>query len=207
MFVLFRRLTNQSSAQVPLPSERRLGDLRGPWQVHFQADRGAPVAATFPTLSDFRNNADPGIRFFSGVATYAKELVLPRLAPGEKLWLDLGEVHDLAEIWIDGKLAGTTWKPPYRVDITAQAKAGTHRLEIRAVNTWVNRLIGDAQPGVTHKITFTSADGKIPAGMDPAAYARRLQMPYPADAPLKPGGLIGPVVLVRESKPQASGIR
>ncbi len=207
MFVLFRRATNQSSADVPPPIERRLGDLSGPWQVHFQADRGAPATATFPTLSDFRDNTDPGIRYFSGIAGYTKEVTLPRLVPGERLWLDLGEVHDLAEVWIDGKLAGTAWKPPYRVEITALAKPGAHNLEIRAVNTWVNRLIGDAQPGVTHKITFTSADGKIPTGMDPAAYARRLQMPYPAGTPLKPGGLIGPVALVRESTPQAGGTR
>jgi len=45
-------------------------------------------------------------------------------------------------------------------------------------NVWVNRLIGDAQPGVDKKITFTT-------------------MPfYQADAELLPSGLLGPVKII-----------
>lgn len=54
-------------------------------------------------------------------------------------------------------------------------KAGENKVEIKVVNLWVNRLIGDAQPGVTNKITYTS----FPF--------------YQANSPLMTSGLLGPV--------------
>jgi len=115
----------------------------------------------------------------------------------EHLWLDLGQVYDLAEVWINGKLIGTAWKPPYRIDIASAAVAGSNRIEIKSVNLWVNRLIGDVQPDISRKFTFTWVDGKpLPAGVVRAG--RPAAMPYRADSPLRPSGLVGPVKIVRE---------
>ena len=73
---------------------------------------------------------------------------------------------------------GIAWKKPFKLDITAGVKKGKNTLEIKVTNLWVNRLIGDQQPAVKQKITFTT-------------------MPfYKADAPLLPSGLLGPVKLV-----------
>jgi hypothetical protein len=176
-----------------------VAELSGPWQVAFQPDRGAPPTATFSQLADFRDNTDPGIRYFSGIATYVKDVQLSAQAiGGGKIWLDLRQVSDLAEVWVNGRLAGTAWKPPYKVDITGFAQAGKNHIEIKSVNLWVNRLIGDVQPGVTKKITFTAADGKI----DPnTPRPRSASMPYKADAALRPSGLIGPVTIVEETRP------
>jgi len=133
------------------------------------------------------------------VATYSAEVRLPAVPAGSRLWLDLGQVWDLAEVWANGKPAGTAWKPPYRVDVGTTVRAGANRIEVKAVNLWVNRLIGDVQPGTTRKITFTWVDGKpLPAGV--ARGGRGAAMPYQADAPLRPSGLIGPVKIVRESQ-------
>jgi hypothetical protein len=199
-FVVFRKPTTKSVAIVTAPTEVPVATITGPWQIKFQANRGAPESATFPELSDFKDNSDPGIRYFSGIATYVKDIQVPS-KPGakDKLWLDLGQVNDLAEVWVNGKLAGTVWKPPYRLEITAFAKQGTNRIEIKVVNKWVNRLIGDVQPGVTKKITFTGADGKVPEGMNPENFQRSKRMPYAPDAPLVPSGLVGPVTLIKSS--------
>ena len=151
-------------------------------------------------LTDFRDSTVEGIRYFSGIATYSKDIDLQGASrAGERLWLDLGEVHELAEIWINGKLAGTAWKPPFRVDITDLVSPNMNHIEIKVVNKWVNRLIGDVQPNVTQKITFTAANGKIPRGMDSAAFERRGRMPYRPDAPLVPAGLLGPVKVLTTS--------
>jgi hypothetical protein len=197
VFVVFRG-AGAPSREVPQKGWSTLAPLGGPWTVSFQKERGAPDQAVFPVLTDLRDNADPGIRYFSGSAAYSRSLDLPAgaLANGRRVALDLGDVGDLAEVWINGKLAGTAWKPPYRVDVTGQVHAGANTLEIRAVNLWVNRLIGDVQPGNPKKITFTAADGKMDAA---TANSRSAQMPYKADAPLRKSGLIGPVaVLVSE---------
>jgi hypothetical protein len=210
LFVVFHSPTDERTHVEASTRWRTLGTLTGPWPVSFQAGRGAPAHATFSELLDFRNHTDPGIRYFSGIASYSKEFLLSardstlvsgERAAGGRLWIDLGQVDDLAEVWVNGHLAGTAWKPPYRVDVSAYVKSGRNQLEIRAVNLWVNRLIGDVQPGVTTKITFTQADGKVSPSIAPADAANQLRMPYAADAPLRPSGLIGPVMVRIEEKP------
>lgn len=200
LFVVFRAPAKETAHVQPTPHFQTITTLAGPWPVTFQANRGAPESAVFTQLADFRDNTNPGIRYFSGIATYTKdfEIAARDLAAGRHVWLDLGQVDDLAEVWVNGRLAGTAWKPPYRVDLSAAAKPGRNQLEIRAVNLWVNRLIGDVQPGNNTKITFTQADGKVSPGTSASEAAIQLRMPYPADAPLRPSGLIGPVTLLVE---------
>jgi len=181
LFVVFREKTNKSSETIPVPTEKVIEQLQGPWQVKFQAGRGAPASATFEKLMDFRESSDPGIKYFSGIATYIKtvDIAQETIDKGDVI-IDLGLVNNLAEVWVNGKLAGTTWKPPYRVDITDYVTAGSNDIEIKAVNTWVNRLIGDAQPGVSddEKITLTTRQF------------------YRENSPLVPSGLIGPVDII-----------
>ena len=59
------------------------------------------------------------------------------------LELDLGDLREMAEVSINGKSLGVVWKAPFRVDIGSVAKAGKNLLEVKVVNQWVNRLIGD----------------------------------------------------------------
>lgn len=177
VFVVFRNPATASSATIAAATPTPVATLSGPWQVAFQPGRGAPVTATLPALGSLSDHADPGIRYFSGTATYTRTFELPRgRRAGEPLLLDLGQVGDVAEISVNGEPAGTVWHAPYRLDIGKLVRAGSNRLEIRVADLWVNRLIGDAQPGA-HKITWTA-------------------MPtYQPDAPLRPSGLIGPVRL------------
>ncbi len=99
--------------------------------------------------------------------------------PGAKLWLDLGDVKNLAEVSINGQALGTLWKTPFRMDVTSALKPGANTLEIKVANLWVNRLIGDKQPGVAKTYTYTAVEF------------------YKADSPLLPSGLLGPVKIVK----------
>ena len=124
-FVVFRKRTRVMELMVRSDQEEE--DYRTPlwaWQIAFQANRGAPATAIFPKLADFRNNSDSGIRYFSGIATYSNELTVPVIKRNRTLLLDLGAVHDIAEVSVNGKLAGTAWKPPYRVDISKAVTPG-----------------------------------------------------------------------------------
>ena len=89
------------------------------------------------------------------------------------MWIDLGDVANLAEVTLNGKPLGIAWKAPYRVDATGALKAGDNVLEVRVVDLWVNRLIGDQQPDAKVKYTFTTRD------------------PYEASSPLVPAGVDG----------------
>jgi alpha-L-rhamnosidase len=180
--VVFRKMATSDSRAIKKLVPTLLATLTGPWSVAFQPDRSAPATANLPKLAPLNEHADPGIRYFSGIATYSKDFNTPKgWKPGQPLWIDLGEVKELAEVSVNGKPAGAAWHAPYRVDIGSTAKPGKNTLEVRVANLWVNRLIGDAQPGAK-KITFTA----LPT--------------YRADAPLRPSGLIGPVTLQGQAR-------
>jgi hypothetical protein len=96
------------------------------------------------------------------------------------LLMDFGRVGDVAEVRVNGHPAGIAWKPPYRLDVGELIHPGVNVVEVRVANLWVNRLIGDAQPGAS-KIAFTV----LPT--------------YQPDAPLRPAGLMGPVRLIERA--------
>ncbi len=59
VFVVFREKTKVNSVVIPEPTEQEIAQLEGPWQVEFQAERGAPASAVFENLMDFRESTDP----------------------------------------------------------------------------------------------------------------------------------------------------
>jgi alpha-L-rhamnosidase len=181
LFVVFRKAASAAALTVPARHLQRVAAIDGGWKVSFQPGRGAPASASFATLHSLADDADAGIRYFSGTSSYSREIDVPAGgAAGAPLWLDLGRIGDVAEVHVNGKSAGVSWWPPYRVDIGGLVRPGANHLEVRVANLWVNRLIGDAQPGA-QKFTFTT----LPT--------------YQASAPLRPAGLIGPVTLWREA--------
>jgi hypothetical protein len=154
-------------ASVPAPVA-----VTGPWQVSFDPKwGGSENPVTFAKLEDWTQRAEPGIRYYSGTAAYRTSFQLPSLDTRHStLCLDLGEVHAIATVRVNGKDVGTVWKQPYELDISAAAKAGANELEIEVVNTWLNRLIGDAQPGAqpvtyTAKTAWKAGDKLLPAGL------------------------------------------
>jgi len=180
VFVVFRSKTGKSSVSIEKPVESELAKIEGPWNVSFQPDRGAPASAVLDQLTSWSDNSDQGIKYFSGTGTYSKTIQVPEswLKSGAETWLDLGSVKNLAEVILNGKSLGIVWKTPFRVDLTSALKQGENQLEIRVTDLWVNRLIGDQQPGTKTKITYTT------------------QAFYKADSPLIPSGLLGPVKIV-----------
>ncbi|NJL18932.1 MAG: hypothetical protein HC901_01070 [Bdellovibrionaceae bacterium] len=97
---------------------------------------------------------------------------------GNRTMLDLGEVRDLAVIRVNGQEVGALWRSPFQIDVSAALKSGKNELEIRVINTWVNRLIGDKKVPEQERICRI-----VPA--DPPW--------YDADSELLPSGLLGPV--------------
>ena len=179
--IVFRRPATGTSRSVAPLKLIPLATLSQSWRVAFQPRRGAPPSTILPVLASLSDHKDPTIRYFSGIATYTSSFTRPPRAALSRLWVDLGRVGDVAEVRINGAPAGTLWHAPYRLDISKLVRAGANRIEVRVANLWVNRLIGDAQPGA-QKVTFVAAPT------------------YRPDAPLRPSGLIGPVTLLAQSQ-------
>jgi hypothetical protein len=181
VFVVFRKAAASPSRTRPVPVETALATVEGPWEVSFQAERGAPARITLDRLSSWHENRDAGVKYFSGAGTYTKTIQAPAewFKTGTHLWLDLGDTKNLAEVTVNGKPLGILWKTPFQVDVTGAMKQGANALQVKVTNLWVNRLIGDQQPDAAKKYTYTT------------------QQFYRADSPLLPSGLLGPVRIVR----------
>ena len=140
-------VSNGSKAKISaVPPASCLVD--GPWSVSFPAGWGAPELATFASLVQWNEHSDPGIKYFSGTATYRKRIeggdAARLVASSDRVMLDLGAVKDFAEVAVNGKRFPVLWKPPFRVDVTDAVKgAAAIELEVRVTNLWPNRLIGD----------------------------------------------------------------
>lgn len=180
--VVFRKPAAAPSLAIKKLVPVEVGRIAGPWQVAFQPGRGAPAAAKFAALAPLDTNADPAIKYFSGIASYTASFAAPKgWKRGQPLWLDLGEVGELAEVTVNGKPAGSAWHAPFRVEIGSAAKPGRNQVQVRVANLWLNRLVGDKQPGAT------------PVARTPAN-------PYQASTLLRRSGLIGPVTVLGQSR-------
>lgn len=174
-FVVFLDGVEETQNTVVPAVERVVAEIDGPWRVRFQEGRGAPEATELETAGPLNENADAGVRYFSGVSTWQTTFARP--GGSGPVFLNLGDVGDVAEVYVNGEHTGTAWFPPFRVDVTDALAVGDNQLEVRVANLWVNRLVGDKQAGA-EAVTFTAAPTYLP------------------DAPLRPAGLLGPVRLV-----------
>lgn len=156
--------------------------LTGPWNLAFEVDRGAPDKIQLIELVSWTEHDDIGVQHFSGVGTYTKSVEISEelLKDKHQIWLNLGDVKDLAEVIINGKSLGVLWHPPFRVDISNHIKEGNNTFEIKVVNTWVNRLIGDKKVSKDERICEIHP-------IDPPWYTK--------ESKLFPSGLFGPVTL------------
>ncbi|WP_010178100.1 glycosyl hydrolase [Glaciecola sp. HTCC2999] len=124
---------------------RIINTLNGPWSVRFDTALGGPEQVEFDQLVNWIDSNDDRVKYFSGTAKYENSFSLNTLNRSEKnrIYLDLGEVQQIAEVKINGKSMPTLWKPPFVLDITDVVELGENQLTVAVTNTWVNRLIGD----------------------------------------------------------------
>ena len=176
IFVVFRKPiapTVGGTTASNYPTMQPMGSLDGPWTVKFDAKWGSPAeSVTFDSLVDWTTRPESGIKYFSGTAIYTKKFDLPSAAPpGRRLTLDLGDVHEVASVTLNGHDLGVVWTHPARVDITSVVQQVGNDLEIKVVNLWPNRLIGDStlppeqQLTVTNIHHFTKTSQLLPSGL------------------------------------------
>ena len=173
-FIVFKDKSTANSYTKPAKIASALTTISTPWKITYPI-HGQDVISNASTLESWTDNTNVDIKYFSGTATYENTLKIASVDKAAKYEIDLGDVKNIAEVIVNGKNVGTAWKKPFKLDITEAIKAGENSIQIKVTNTWVNRLIGDAQPDVKVKTTFTT-------------------MPfYRANSPLLPSGMIGEV--------------
>ena len=113
-------------------------------------------------------------------AVYRAEFEVAEPHAGARVWIDLGRVHDIARVVVNGVDCGVAWTAPFRVDATPAVREGANTIEVEVATPWRNRLIAEARR--------------------PSAqiFAPMTAVFEPTAEPL-PAGLEGPVRLVTEN--------
>jgi hypothetical protein len=128
--------------------------IASPWQVSFDPKWGAPEKVTFD-----KQHPEPGIKFYSGKATYRTSFVFEeKIDKKKEYWLDLGRVEDvgIAQVTLNGRDLGILWTMPFRVDISDVLKSDQNLLEVNVFNSWRNRLVGDRDLSESQRYTKTN---------------------------------------------------
>jgi hypothetical protein len=209
VFVVFRRAEASDRPSLdplardtfPSADDPSPATLEGPWQVEFPEGWGAPRTATFERLQSWTESTDAGIRAFSGIATYRTTFELPSaLASGRRLFLQLGDLAEIAEVTVNGKDLGVVWLPPYRVEISGAVRSGSNRLEIRVANLWANRLNADSLRPESDRFTRSNLDRIQTDPTSDSSYGRvprgKTRPVYTEIPPLMRSGLFGPVQII-----------
>jgi alpha-L-rhamnosidase len=177
VFIVFR---DGARPVQPMPTHatEELLTITTPWQITFPPNLGAPPEIELTSLVSWTASSNPGVKYFSGTATYRNQFNLTKGwdRSSSKVVLDLGRVREFAQVTLNGKaLPDILWKPPFTLDVTSVLQNGPNIIEVKVTNLWPNRIVGDQQPDAKEKYTFT-------------VYGA-----YKADSPLVESGLLGPV--------------
>ena len=138
-------------------------DLTHDWRVTFDRTNAVETMQSLHPWGD-----DEIQRYYSGTATYERAIEIPQdAAKAGSVWLDFGvgtpvpreqlhqagtrtwydpPLHEAAQVYVNGKLAGSVWHPPYRIDIASLLHPGANDLKIVVANTAINELAGRAAP-------------------------------------------------------------
>ena len=190
-FVVFRAPAAAASRQIAELRETEVAEpndeLNRNWYLSFEPGRGAPDDGGVRSAYLLERECRYGNQVFLGNRRPTRRGFRFRTVRSRReriIWLDLGDVRDVAEVAVNGKYLGILWKTPFKIDLTGVLTPGNNQLVIEVTNLWVNRMIGDQQPWALKKYTFADFT------------------PYKADSPLLPSGLLGPVRLISVAETQ-----
>jgi hypothetical protein len=183
-FVVFRNpVTHQSTISGEnFPGFQTVTSLAGPWQVAFDPRWGGPAQVTFSLLEDWTSRLEPGIKNYSGKATYSLAFDCSALDRSLRYFLCLGKVANIASIRFNGRDLGVVWCDPWRMPFpSGLLQPRDNALEIVVANLWVNRLIADSGLSPEKRLTWITGN------------------PFHPEDPLLESGLLGPVTIQARS--------
>jgi hypothetical protein len=179
-FVVFSndKIDNSKIYKENFPTPSIVQTLKNPWKVDFKNKQiGPKESVLFPSLTNWIENSDEKIKFYSGTAVYASTFNFSDKKVTNDIFINLGNVGVMASVKVNGIELGTTWIAPYQINVTKAIKNGENTVEIEVVNVWRNRLTGDKTLPKEERTTWLMTDKTTP------------------EEALIPSGLLGPITI------------
>jgi hypothetical protein len=168
---------------------RKAMDIKGQWTIEFL--NGGPVIPSKGTLNKLSSWTELGgddVKNFSGTAKYSITFQKP---PGNpSAWfLDLGQVHETAEFFLNGKKISTLIGPTFQAIIPGSALQPSNKLEIIVANLMANRIAYMDRNNIPWKIFYnTNMPARRRENIKDGLFDASSWKPLPS-------GLMGPVTL------------
>jgi hypothetical protein len=115
-------------------------EIKGKWQIDFE--EGMPIKPSsydVKKLSSWTNAPDSNAQYWNGYAKYSIDFEMKEQSEGPAI-LDLGDVRETAEVWLNGVALGTAWSLPFQIDVPANILKNKNQLELRVRNTSANYM-------------------------------------------------------------------
>jgi hypothetical protein len=132
-----------TASWLPLPQQHQSGVLA--IEVSSMApDFGLTGPLVFrcePVQTELLSWHELGLWWLSGRGLYQSEFTVSSVSG--QLYLNLGDVRECAEVWVNGALIDVCLWPPYRVDISSAVQPGKNILAIVVSNLLANRFAWD----------------------------------------------------------------
>jgi hypothetical protein len=150
--------------------------LGGPWTLAL----GSRAPFTLDALRSWTEL--PAARGFSGWGAYETDFEAPGLPPDVEWAIDLGSVHETAEVTLNGASLGAAWKGLRRLACGPSLRPGRNHVKIEVANVWIHDVASRPAPDLTAlEETYGVRWGRY-GEVKPDA--------------IPPAGLLGPVRLV-----------
>ena len=150
------RVAHRPAPAGPVPAPV---DLRSGWKVTFAGSSEPVVMTALRSWTEYKTR-----KYFSGRATYEKTVTIDQAmaASQHPLFLNFGEgtpvtaqerrsgsgmramlegpVRESAVVYVNGKPAGSVWRPPYEVDVSGLLHAGENTIRVVVANLAINKM-------------------------------------------------------------------
>lgn len=166
-----------------------LSPIGAQWTLEFIS--GGPVLpakTSINKLGSWTELNGNDVKNFSGTARYSTTFAKP--AGAANAWLlNLGTVHETAEVFLNGKKLATLIGPSYQTIISSSKLNATNTLDVVVSNLMANRIIYMDKNNIPWKIFYnTNMPARKPENAKKGLFDASTWKPLPS-------GLLGPVTL------------
>ena len=148
LLFIFSQEMEQMTAEPAAAEETEILDISLDWQFEVAEKQ---FKKQYHQLAGWE--FEPELKYYSGTGSYKKKFVLNNqmwnnVLAAEKVYLDIGNIGETAEIYVNSVLIDTLIKHPFRVDITGCLKKDKNHIEVLVTNLLINRMIDPQYPEV-----------------------------------------------------------